>query len=226
MSAVTELTPVVVRSGDGKVFQFPGDSEAQQFESSAKAAGGKTLRLVSAPLPTARPLYDLEAHLAALMETEESVPDKLEQEYALELHATLLAVVEKRDRVGQFLAHLESKIAFAKAERERLLAREMLYQRALDRMTGYVTRVIESLGLDDKGKRKKLEGKTITLSLQGCDKRAEVTDEPAVPKKYKRIIVALPLDTWDLACDSLDLDLREQVLCEVKSPQVEVARVW
>jgi hypothetical protein len=50
------------------------------------------------------------------------------------------------------------------------------------RMESYVARVIESLGLDAKGKRKKLEGNTITLALHGCDKRAEVTDEAAVPE--------------------------------------------
>src|ERR1700683_2705139 len=56
------------------------------------------------------------------LDTEELGPDELEQEYALELQATLLATVEKRDRVGQFLAHLESQIAFAHAEVARLQA--------------------------------------------------------------------------------------------------------
>jgi hypothetical protein len=91
------------------------------------------------------------------------------------------------------------------------------------RMEGYVMRVIESLGLDANGKRKKLEGNTITLALHGCDKRAEVTDEAAVPTKYKRATVTLPVETWELVCDSLDLDLRAQVLGEVKSPKIEVS---
>jgi hypothetical protein len=90
-------------------------------------------------------------------------------------------------------------------------------------MEGYVMRVIDSLGLDAKGKRKKLEGNTVTLSLRGCDKRAEVTDEAAVPTKYKRVTVTLPAETWELVCDSLDLDLREQVLGEVRSPKIEVS---
>ena len=75
----------------------------------------------------------------------------------------------------------------------------------------------------DKGKRRKLEGSTVTLSLHGCDKRAEVTDEAAVPTQYKRITVTLSAETWELVCDSLDLDLRDQVLGEVKSAKVEVA---
>jgi hypothetical protein len=222
MLAIANL-PVVVQSDDGKVFQFPTAQNAEQFETSVKEAGGETLRLVPEVLPAARPLYDLEAHLAALVDTEDLVPEEMEQEYALELQATLLATVEKRDRVGQFLAHLESQIAFAHAEVARLKAREEFYERAFGRMEGYVTRVIESLGLDPEGKRKKLEGNTTTLSLHGCDKRAEVIDEAAVPTKYKRVTVTLPAETWELVCDSLDLDLRDQVLGEVKSPKIEVS---
>jgi hypothetical protein len=90
-------------------------------------------------------------------------------------------------------------------------------------MQGYVMRVIESLGVDDTGKRMKLEGNTITLSPHGCDKRVEVTDEQAVPTKYKRVTITLPAETWEQLCDSLDLDLRAQVLGEVKSPKMEVS---
>lgn len=177
----------------------------------------------TALLPAARSLYDIEVHLAALVDTEELVPAELELEYAIELQATLLATAEKRDRVGQFMAHLESQAALAKAERKRLDEREALYARAFAQMEAYVSRVIESLGLDSKGKRKKLEGTTITFSLHGCDKRAEITDEVAVPTKYKRVTITLPAETWELVCDSLDLDLREQVLAEVKSAKVDVS---
>ena len=61
------------------------------------------------------------------------------------------------------------------------------------------------------------------MSLRGCDKRVEVTDEAAVPERYKRVTVTLPAETWERVCDSLELDLREQVLGEVKSPKVEVS---
>jgi hypothetical protein len=219
----TLTAPVVVQSDDGKVFQFPADSNAQQFETSVKQAGGETLRLVPEVLPAARPLYDLEAHLAALVDTEEMVPPELEEQFALELHNALAATVEKRDRVGQFMAHLDAQIGFAHAEIARLKTREQFYAAVLARMEGYVTRVIDSLGLDPKGKRKKLEGTTVTFSLRGCDKRAEVTDEALVPTKYKRVTVTLPAETWESVCDSLDLDLRAQVLEEVKSAKVEVS---
>ncbi|MCU1233570.1 MAG: hypothetical protein JWP63_1537, partial [Candidatus Solibacter sp.] len=38
-----------------------------------------------------------------------------------------------------------------------------------------------------------------------------------------RITTTLPAKTWELICDSLDLDLRERVLGEVKSAKVEVS---
>ena len=224
MSATANLSsPVVVQSDDGEVSQFLTPQGAQQFDASVEQAGGDTLRLVPEVLPAARSLYDIEAHLAALVDTEELVPAELEQEYARDLQATLAVTVEKRDRVGQFLAHLEAQIAFAHAEVARLKAREEFYEKVLARMEGYVSRVIESLGLDANGKRRKLEGTTITLSLRGCDKRVEVTDEAAVPTRYKRVTVTMPAETWELVCDSLDLDLREKVLGEVKSPKLEVS---
>ena len=120
------------------------------------------------------------------------------------------------------MAHLESQIALARTEAKRLQERERLYARALARMEDYVSRVIESLGKDAKGKRKKLEGNTITLSLHGCDKRVEITDESVVPTKYKRITITLPAEVWELLCDSLDLAVRELALGEVRSPRVEV----
>jgi hypothetical protein len=215
--------PAVVQSNDGRVFQFPTPTDAAKFEASVKDGGGKTLRLAPEVLPAARSLYDIEAHLAALVETEECVPEELEAEYALELQATLVATAEKRDRVGHFLAHLEAQIAFAHSEVKRLEEREQFYTRVLARVESYVTRVIESLGLDAKGKRKKLEGNTVTLSLRGCDKRAEVTDEDDVPDKYKRVTVTLPVNTWELVCDSLDLDLRDQVLGEVKGAKIDIS---
>ena len=168
-------------------------------------------------------MYDLELHLAALIDTEELVPVELENAYALELQATLLATVEKRDRVGHFMAHLEAQAALAVAEIKRLQDRKALYERAFGQMESYVSRVIDSLPLDAKGKRQKLEGNTVTFSLRGCDKRAEVTDEMLVPTKYKRVTLTLPAESWELVCDSLDLDLRDQILGEVKSPKVEVS---
>jgi hypothetical protein len=217
--------PVVIETPDHQVYRFETETDAQSFEQKVKEAGGSTTRLAAAEPPAppvARTLYDLEMHLAALLDTEEAVSAEMEQQYEIELRETLTQVVEKRDRVGQFRLHLVSQIAVAKSERQRLTERQELYERALDRLDGYITRIIETLGTDPKGKRKKLEGRTLTLGLHGCDKSLNVTDEAAIPAKYKRVTVTLPAETWELMVDSLDLDVRAQVLDAVKSPRAEV----
>jgi len=216
-------TPAVVLTGDGRVFQFPSEPQARQFEMEATAAGGEVVRLEPTARLAARPLYDLEQHLAALIDTEELVAEDQEQAYALELHDTLLAAVEKRDRVGQFMGWLESQAEFAHKEIARLKEREAFFTRALTRMEGYVSRVIESLGYDSKGKRKRLEGNTVTFSLHGCDKRVEVIDETAVPARYKRATITLPAELWEELMESLDLNFRDRVLAAVLSPKLEVS---
>ena len=52
---------------------------------------------------------------------------------------------------------------------------------------------------------------------------AEVVD-PGGRADEVSVTVTLPAETWELVCDSLDMDLRDQVLGEVgKSPKVEVS---
>jgi hypothetical protein len=45
---VAPWLPVVVQTGLGKVYEFPTDEQAKQFESTTKQAGGETFRLVRA----------------------------------------------------------------------------------------------------------------------------------------------------------------------------------
>src|SRR5690349_9770845 len=82
--------------------------------------------------------------------------------FRAEFHNALQTAIEKRDRVAQFLAHLESQITLAKAEIARLQERRQMYERAVERVEEYVIAAIEKLGPDAKGKYPKLEGKTIT----------------------------------------------------------------
>lgn len=217
--------PEVLVTGDSKVFQFPTPEKAAEFAASAEAAGGEVIRMEPKLPAPARPLYDLELHLAALLDTEDGgIPAELEQEYALELHATLIAAEEKRDRVAQFRRHLQAQIAFAKEEVTRLRDRQTHYEGALEHLDSYITRVIDMLGTDSKGKRRKLEGNVATIGLHGCDRSVEVTDETAVPALYKRVTITLPLETWETLMDSIDLDLRESTLAAVTSPAIEVSK--
>jgi hypothetical protein len=180
------------------------------------------LAVVPSPAVTAAPLYVIEDCLAALIETAELVSPEQEQEFRAEFQAALTAAVEKRDRVGQFLAHLEQQIDFAKFEIDRLRQRKATCERAFARLEDYVVETIENLGTDSQGKYRRLEGKTTTFSLRACPPSVEATDESAIPAEYKTLTLKLPAVTWEQLLDSLDIELRAAVLRQVKSPEVSL----
>ena len=178
------------------------------------------LALVPSPAVTAAPLYMIEDHLAALIETAELVSPEQEQEFRAEFQAALSSAVEKRDRVGQFLAHLQQQIDFARFEIDRLRQRKATCERALSRLEDYVIETIENLGTDSKGKYRKLEGKTTTFSLRGCPPSVEVTNEPAIPAEYKTLTLKLPAVIWEQLVDLLEIEQRASVLGQLRSPEV------
>ena len=180
------------------------------------------LAVVPSPAVTAAPLYVIEDQLAALIETAELVSPEQEQEFRGEFQTALTAAVDKRDRVGQFLAHLEQQIDFAKFEIDRLRQRKATCERALARLENYVVETIENLGTDTKGKYRRLEGKTTTFSLRACPPSVEVIDEAAIPSEYKVLLLKLPAGTWEQLLDGLEIEQRAAVLGQVKSPEVSV----
>lgn len=133
---------------------------------------------VTAAVPTPHlSLYDWEHALPALLDLAD------EDEAPPELHGLLLACLEgaldKRDRVAQFLAHLEAQQEFAEAEIKRLRARKERFARAQERLERQVIAVLRSTGA------KRLEGRTSTLSLRACPPSVAITDGAAVPAAYK-----------------------------------------
>ena len=180
------------------------------------------LAVVPSPAVTAAPLYVIEDHLAALIETAELVSPEQEQEFRAEFQTALTAAVEKRDRVGQFLAHLEQQVEFAKFEMDRLRQRKATCERAIARLESYVIETIEHLGTDSKGKYRTLEGKTTTFSLRACPPSVEVTTESVIPAEYKTLTLKLPAVTWERLLERLDIEQRAAVLGQVKSPEVTV----
>jgi hypothetical protein len=126
------------------------------------------LAVVPSPAVTAAPLYVIESYLAALVETAELVPPEQELAFRAELQSALMTAVDKRDRVGQFLAHLEQQIEFASFEIDRLKQRKANFECVLARLEAYVIETIENLGTDDKGNYRTLEGRTTTFSLRVC----------------------------------------------------------
>jgi hypothetical protein len=180
------------------------------------------LAVVPSPAVTAAPLYAIEDQLAALIETAELVSPEQEREFRTEFQTALNAAVDKRDKVGQFLTHLERQIDFARFEIDRLRQRKAASERALARLEEYVIETIEKLGTDGKGRYRTLEGKTTTFSLRGCPPSVEVADESAIPAEYKTLTLKLPAVTWEQLLDGLDIEQRAAVLAQVKSPEVGV----
>jgi hypothetical protein len=225
--AAVPAGPFVVQAPDGQVFRFDTPEQAAQFEAKIKEGGGTALRLEPAapPLPlVARPLYDLEEHLAALADSAELVSPDQEAEYLADFERTLLATREKRDRVGEFLAACEGQAALAQREIERLQKRTALYQSAVERLEGYLASILHAKGKDAKGKWQKLEGNTHTFSLKNTPPSVAIQDEESVPAVYKSITVTLPASLWEELCGSLDLDMLDQVLDAVKSPRSSVSK--
>ncbi len=176
----------------------------------------------SASAAAAQPLYAIEEYLAVLVDTAELVPPDQEQEFRDEFQLALTTAVNKRDRVGQFMAHIEQQIAFANFEIDRLRERKAAYQRALDRLEDYITHTIEVLGRDAKGKYRRLEGKTVTFSLAGCPPSVDITDESAVPAEYKTLTLKLPAVAWEQILDGLDADRRQVVTAIVKHEGIAI----
>jgi hypothetical protein len=137
-------------------------------------------------------LYDLEESLTALLDTQDMVAPEDEQAFLADFEAALSTATDKRDRVAGRLAKLEAQQAYAAAEIKRLQAFKRSAEAQQSRLENYVAYVIQRLGKDAKGKWRKLEGNSSTLSLKACPASVEVTDEPAIPIDFKRATVTLP----------------------------------
>jgi hypothetical protein len=172
------------------------------------------LVVVPRPMNASLPLYEIEETLAVFAETEEVVLPEQEAEFLQEFAAIFNSAVEKRDSMGQFMAHLEVQIGLADAEIRRLQDRKQAYTRALAKSEEYVIRVIQSLGTDGKGKYKKLEGNTVTFSLKHCPPSVSITDETRVPPEFKTATLTLkmPALQWEALLDTLDLEARARLL--------------
>lgn len=141
-------------------------------------------------------LFDLEDELLALVNTETEVPAELVEQFAVELAARTDAAIAKRDRVGGFIQYCRGMSGMAKAEIERLSERKRWFERAGDKMEEYVVSVVESLGLDDKGKYRTLDGRHFTLATRACPASLDIKDGEAVPLKYKRVTVEMSAEDW------------------------------
>ncbi len=179
--------------------------------------------LVPAPVASLT-LYQLEEQLVAFADTAEMVSPEEEQQFLAEFQAALTAAVEKRDRVAQFMTHVQAQAAMTAAEITRLQERKQFFERIEERVERYVIATIQSFGQDAKGKWRKLEGKTVTFSIAKCPDSVEITDEALVPAEFKSTTITLPLPLWQELLDSLDLEAAGKIEDAVKQAKYAVSK--
>lgn len=177
-----------------------------------------TLALVPRP----QTLYSVEEQLQSLLDTAELVEPEQEEQFLADFAQALDGAVAKRDAVGQYLAHCESQISLAAAEIERLTERKRAFEASLERLKGYIVRIIEGFGSDERGKYRTLEGTTVTLSIRKCPVSVEVTDETAVPMRFKTVRVTLSAELFDRLLDSLDCELAGELLEHSKDSDISI----
>jgi phage host-nuclease inhibitor protein Gam len=174
-------------------------------------------------MSTALTLYNIEEHLVALLDTAEMVetPEQQEAIFA-EIQQALVTAIDKRDRVNQFMVHCESQQAAIDAEIKRLQALKKTFVKAQERMEDYVIRTIQSLGADEKGRYRKLEGKTCVFSVRACPPSVEVRDEAAIPAEYKTLTITVPATAWEELVDNVDIEERSKFLAAVKKTECAI----
>ncbi len=171
--------------------------------------------LALVPKPPAT-LYELEEHLATLVDCVDTVTPEQEAAFLDDFGRALASAVEKRDRVAQFMSHLESQIDLAKREIGRLSERKASFEASFERLKVYVVRTIEAQGM------KKLEGSTVTLALRKCPASVELVDETVVPLDYKTVTLKISARLLDQLLDAVDFDLAGQVLASARDKDVVV----
>lgn len=170
-------------------------------------------------------LYQIEEDLQALLDTAEGgiAPEQTE-EFQQALIVAHMAAVDKRERVHQFMTHVEGQVENIDREIKRLQALKRSYGSAVDRIGGYIVSVIQGLGKDAKGKHRKLEGQTCVFSLRSAPDSVEVKDEDLVPSRFKKLTMTVPAEAWDAFIDSADIDERARFLQAVETSSVSVSK--
>jgi hypothetical protein len=176
-------------------------------------------------MSTALTLWAIEDNLAALVNSEElaETPEQ-RAEWEADIVSALKTAVAKRDSVSGFLAHVDGQVGNIDAEIDRLQRLKSAYCHAAKRVEDMIRRTILELGPDEKGKFRKLEGKTCRFSIQKNPDSVEIHNEAAVPVEHKTLVVKLPATAWEEFLDSLDIDQRSALLASVKKADCEISR--
>ena len=148
-------------------------------------------------VPFRPPLFEAEQELLVLLDLDsEALSPEEETELQLRIQDQLQYNVEKRERFGLVLLSCDHHVEIAKREIERLRLYVKRLESMSERMRRYGSAAIRALGVDEKGKHRKLVGRTITLFVRALPVSVDVKNEEAIPDRFKRVTVQLPAHVW------------------------------
>lgn len=165
----------------------------------------------------ARPLWELEETLQALLDTIDVTPDEQREEIQTEIDRYIGAELVKVDHVAQAIAMCEYAAKDAAMEISRLQERKRAAEAAQARLEKYVVRVIEARGV------KKLLGKTNTLSLRPSE-GVVIADEAAVPMAHKTAVIEMPLLAWHGLINQIPEEQQDAVLGKLTKRDIKISR--
>ena len=122
----------------------------------------------------------LASTLDALDSADELTPELYDQ-LQQQLIESLAGTREKIDRTAAVLADYRAAAAAAKAEKDRLAARQQRYERHIERIETYVLAILATSGIA------KLDGLTATLSARRNPESLVIDDADAIPGTFYRI---------------------------------------
>lgn len=157
-------------------------------------------------------LYAIEENLLALIDTAEMVEDD-EQRLAIlnEIAEANETALVKRDNVIRFLRRLsimldtdraKGKVGAIDAEIDRLKAFKEQLENRRDRIEQYLVGVVEQFAPKPKKGNPRLEGSIGYLSIAKNPDRPEISEEGLVPRRFKKVTITLPAESWDVVLDA------------------------
>lgn len=132
------------------------------------------------------PLWQIEDELMALLDSVEVCPEELQPELEQRIAQYVRKEAAKVDRIGAVFALLENIESSAKAEIERLRARQRSAANAAERLQKYILYIIR------EREGRPLKGANVTLSLRHSEALV-ITNSAAVPEEWKRTVVTVDI---------------------------------
>jgi hypothetical protein len=130
------------------------------------------------------PLWKIEDDLMALVESAEACPDDLRPELEARIAEYIAKEATKVDRVAAVFTSLENVQANAKAEIERLRARQASAGKAAGRLEEYILHILHERG------DQPLKGANVTLSSRRTEALV-IVDPQLVPDQWKRTTITI-----------------------------------